>query len=155
MTTEHQPTPEEKAYERLLDEVQERFSRPAEALFYRARDLAYAEHMIRNYIVDEEDFVEAEAKMSAVATALTDRDQEILTQIVRAARAAADSLDPEDYETVAGFRVHPGNLHDWYTLTADMVEHTLEEENARRRAREDPENVRRRVREDPSNIPFY
>ncbi len=135
MTPEHQTTLQESAYWRMLDEVWETLSWPAQALFRKASTLAYEWHMQRSYFPDAE---EAWDKMGFVAEGLIDRDQELLTRIVRAARTAANSLDPEDDETVAGFRVHPANLHRWYEMTAQEIERTLRKENARRRAMKDP-----------------
>ena len=141
MRTDHQKTQEEKAYWRLLDEARVRLSWPAHALFCLADNLAYAEYMVPNYIASEEDYDEADDKMRFVAAGLTDGDFELLTAIVRAAKAAASSVEPDDYETIAGVREHPANLRLWYGNTAAMLEETLREERARRVAMQDPSYI--------------
>lgn len=129
-------TSEEEAYFRLLDEAGEELSWPARALFSLADYLAYGSWMVHNSVFAMEEYEEAEVKMGFVAAGLTDRDQELLARIVHAARRAADSFDPDDHETVAGYRVHPADIHGWHKMTAGRIESTIKEENSRRRDRE-------------------
>lgn len=62
-------------------------------------------------MVATEETYEAEDKTGFVAAALTDRDQELLTEIVCAARTAVSLPAPEDYETIAGYSVSPAEVH--------------------------------------------
>ena len=139
-------TPEEEAYVQLLEETWEGLSWPAQALLVVARDFAFGEWMVHNIMYTEEDYDEAEIKMGFVAAGLTDRDQELLARIVSAARTAAGSFDPDDNETVAGFRVHPADIHHWHKMTAERIEGAMKEEDARRRDREKRSRIRRRAR---------
>jgi hypothetical protein len=40
--------------------------------------------------------------------------------------AAAASVDADDYESLAGYRVYSGDLHYYYTMVSSMVERTLQ-----------------------------
>ena len=126
MTPRHQSTREEEAYWRLLDENWYVLSRPARTLFRKAYGVTYADYMVHNLIVGPEDYEKAEAKMFFAAQELTGRDHELLTEIMCAAEAAAASLDPDDLHTIAGYCVYVGNLHDWYKMTAAMLEEYLD-----------------------------
>ena len=85
-------------------------------------------------MVATEGTYEAEDKMGFVAAALTDRDQERPMEILCAARMAVSLLDPEDHETIAGYRVGPAEVRHWHEFTAGIVEPKRREESARRRA---------------------
>jgi hypothetical protein len=66
-------------------------------------------------------------KMRRAAADLTGRDCEILAELVRAAKTAAASINADDYETLAGYRVYRGNLHRYYGMVSGMVEDILQE----------------------------
>jgi hypothetical protein len=152
MTTEYEKTPEEKGYERLLNEAWETLTWPAQALFVWAEELAHLEGINRDFETSFEYYHMTTDNISFVARGLTDRDQELLAEIVRAARTAADSRDPGEGETLVGSFASPKEIHHWHKWTADRIESTLKTENARRHAAQ--EDARRRAAEDPSTITF-
>lgn len=131
MTTErqgkHQGTQEERAYGRLLDEVWEVLSEPARTVLREAQSAAYATNLMTNYSFQPEEFDEAMEKMHVAAAELTDREHKLLARLWRAALGAAASVDPEDFEPLAGYRVYRGGLHHYYRMTSAMIEKTLEE----------------------------
>ena len=142
MTTEHQTTPEEETYGRLLDEMWEELSEPARTIIGEAQSAAYAANMVRSACFQPEEYDGAMEKMRLAAAKLTDRDCELLRAHVRAALLACASVDPFDQDSLAGYRVYSANLHDYYRMVADMVtdilwhrEHLLTRE---RLAQEDP-----------------
>ncbi len=58
---------------------------------------------------------------------LTDRNREHLTQLER----AVGTLDPEDHETVTGYRLSPADVHHGQALAGeDIVERMLRGESA-------------------------
>jgi hypothetical protein len=150
MTTEHQTTREEKAYGRLLEEKEDMLSEAVRTILSEAQSAAYAECMVHNYCFQPEEYDEAMEKMSLAAAKLTDREHQLLAKIWRAALAAAASVDAEDYESLAGYRVYSGNLHHYYRLVSSMIEMTLQ-------ARKD-EELRKELAErepvDDSEVPF-
>ena len=128
MTTEHQRTPEEEAYDRLLDEIWEELSEPARAMIEKAQAAAYAAHLVRSYNFQWHiEFDEYMDKMRLAAVELTAGENKILARVWRAALAAAASIDSEDFETLAGYRVYSGNLHWYYRMVSNMVERILQE----------------------------
>ncbi len=134
MTTEYHVTPEERAFDHLIGEQWGALTEEARAVLKQANWAAYAECMVRNYCFSEEEYEEATEKMCIAAAGLTDREHKVLARIRRAALDAASSLDSEDFETPAGFRVHPGDVHQYYRMLSDMVKYALQ--NKRR-----PEDV--------------
>ena len=126
MTIEHQATPEEEAYGRLLDEIWGMLSEPARAVLREAHSAAYAANMVHSYSFGPEEYEEAMQKMRYAAAELTDRELELLAKLWRAALAAAASIDPDD-ETVVGHKVDRGNLHRYYRMFSGMVEEILQE----------------------------
>ncbi len=125
MTTECQMTPEEEAYGRILEEKEEMLSEVACNILAEAESVAYAEYMVRNYCFQPEEYDEAMEKMRLAAAKLTDWDRELLAELVRAAKAAAASIDPDD-ATPAGRGVYLGYFHHYYKMVSDMVEYTLQ-----------------------------
>ena len=125
MTTEHQTTPEEEAYERLLEEKWEMLSGAARNLVNEALSAAYIHHLIRNAIFDPADYEEAMEKMHCAATKITGEDLELLARLWRLALAAAASIDPHD-STLAGFRVDAADFHGYYRMLSGMVEEVVE-----------------------------
>src|SRR3712207_743086 len=87
----HENTLEEKAYESLLDEKLEKLSEAARSIIGRAHTEAYASWMIPNVIYYPEEYNEAVERMRLAATRITQRDREILAEIVRAGYLAASS----------------------------------------------------------------
>src|SRR5215211_6202655 len=126
MTPEYQMTPEEEAYGQLLDETWEMLSEPARTVIGEAQSAAYAECMVHNYCFQPEEYDEAMEKMRLAAAKLTDSEYQLLAKIWRAALAAAASVDADDYESLAGHKVHSGDLHYYYRMVSSMVERTLQ-----------------------------
>jgi hypothetical protein len=150
MTTEHQPTPEEEAYGQLLDETWELFSGAARTVIREAQSAAYAANMVRSYCFQPEENDEAMEKLRLSAAKLTDRECKQLAELWRAALAAAASIDSEDFEALAGYRVYSGNLHRYYRMVSSMVEKTLQEKKLAELQKEHAEWQT----EDISDIPF-
>jgi hypothetical protein len=145
MTTEHQTTREEEAYGRLLDEIWEKLSEPARAVIEEAQSAAYAANMVRSYCFQPEEYEEAMDKMRLATVGLTDGEHKLLAMFWRAALAAAASIDSEDFETLAGYRVYSGDLHWYYRMFSGMVEKILEEKRLAELRKEiveqEPENI--------------
>jgi hypothetical protein len=127
VTTEHQRTREEEAYGELFDEILEKLSEPARTLIGEAHSAAYADNMVSSCCFQLGEYEEAMEKMRLAAAELTEREHELLTRLWRAALVAAASIDPNDFETLAGYRVYRGNLHYYWRMFSDMVEKTLQE----------------------------
>jgi hypothetical protein len=102
-------------------------SEPARAVFGEAQSAAYATFLVRNYCFQPEEYDEAMEKMSVAAAGLSDREHKLLAKLWRAALVAAATVDSEDFETLAGYRVYRGDLHHYYRMTAGMIERTLQE----------------------------
>ncbi len=96
MTNTHQTTPEEEAYERLLDENWETLSEAARSIIKEAHSAAYVDRMVRNYCYSDEEYQEAMEKMSLAAGDLSNRECKLLMELVRRAIYASASLDPFD-----------------------------------------------------------
>ena len=151
MTTELQETQQEKAYEQFRDQYWEGLSEPARTLISEAQSAAYAAHMVRNYCFQwPEEHDEAAEKMRLAAARLTEREHKLLAKLWRVALAAAASIDPDDYETLAGYRVYRGDLHWYYRMFSGMVEGTLQE----KKIAEDRKKSAELEPEDPEDIPF-
>jgi hypothetical protein len=91
-----------------------------------AHSAAHAECMVHNYCFQPEEYDEAIEKMRLAAAKLTDSEHQLLAKIWRAALAAAASIDADDYESLAGYRVYSGDLHYYYRMASSMVERTLQ-----------------------------
>lgn len=126
MTTEHQTTREEEAYWRLLKEKEDMLSERVRTILSEAELAAYSEHMVHNYSFSPEEYEEAMEKMRLAAVNLTDREHELLAKIWRASLAAAASIDANDFESLAGYRVYSGDLHWYYRTQSSMIERTLQ-----------------------------
>jgi hypothetical protein len=128
MATEYQATPEEEAYGRLLEEKWELLSEAARTMANEARLAAYATYMVHGYCgFQQEEYEEAMEKMRVAAAELSGHECELLAKLWRAALAAAASIDSEDFETLAGYRVYSGDLHWYYRMLSGIVEKILEE----------------------------
>lgn len=165
MTIEHQRTPEQNAYGRLLKETEQILSEAAWTLLGEAENAAYGQHLVRSYAYMPEEYVEAMKKMHLAAAELTNRDREHLSELWRAALAAAASIDPDDFETLAGYRVYSGDLHRYYKMVSGMIEdilhkdaaetiRNLEEKLAEWEAETRQAETSEREPEDLSDIPF-
>ena len=145
MTTEHQTTPEEEAYRRLLDEIRKMLSEPARAVIEEAQSAAYAANMVHSYCFQPEEYEQTMEKMRLTTAELSNRECELLAKLWRAALAAAASIDSEDFETLAGYRVYSGDLHWYYRMFSGMVEKILEEKRLAELRKEiveqEPENI--------------
>jgi DNA-binding transcriptional regulator PaaX len=150
MTTEHQTTREEEAYRRLLKEKKDMLSEAARTIHSEAQSVAYALCMVHNYSFQFEEYEEAIEEMRLAAAKITDSEHQLLAKIWRGALAAAASVDADDYETLAGYKVHSGDLHHYYRMVSSMIEETLQ-------AKKDDE-VRREIADqepvDDSELPF-
>lgn len=127
MTTEHQTTPEEETYGRLVEEAREVFSTAAATILTEAEGAAYGDNLIRSYIFGPEEYEEAMDKMRLAAVELTDREHELLAKLWRAALAAAASIDPEDDTPVAYYKARQGDFHWYYRMLSGMVQEILQE----------------------------
>lgn len=177
MTTEHKMTAEEEAYYDLLDEKRDEVTEAARGLFGIAQNCAYAYNLCRNYSFQAEEFYMADHNMLYLARALTARDREVLAEVAQAAKTASDSLDKDDRETPAGFRICVANLHYYYALISEMVGKALkptdrweidsaqfelwraygewyEEWCAQAKAEAEALSAKRRSDESPEDLPF-
>jgi hypothetical protein len=150
MTTEHQTTWEEEAYGRFLEEKEDMLSEAARTILSEAQSAAYAECMVHNYCFQPEEYDEAMEKMRLAAAKLTDREHQLLANIWRAALAAAASVDADDYESLAGYKVCSGDLHYYYRMVSSMIEGTLQAKKDDERRRE----IAQREPVDDSDLPF-
>jgi hypothetical protein len=151
MTTEHQTTPEEEALERLLNENWETLSEMARTVFTEAEAAAYGAHLVHNYCFQwDGEYDEALEKMRLAAAELTDHDHQLLATIWRAALAAAASVDADDLETLAGYRVYSGDLHYCYRMISRMIERTLQD----KKVDEAQKKIAKREPVDDSDLPF-
>jgi hypothetical protein len=135
MTNEHRSTPEEEAYGRLVIEKWETLSEAARTVLSEAQTAAYGAFMVYNCGFQwPQEHDEAMERMSIAAANLTDREHQLLAKIWRAALAAAASVDADDFESLAEFRVYSGDLHSYYRMVSGMIERTLQKkiEEARR-----------------------
>ncbi len=155
MTTEHQMTPEEEAYDQLLHEIWEGLSEQARTLVREAQRAAYAAHMVRSYCFQWDiEYDETTDRMRLAATGLTDREHKLLAKLWHLALAAAASVDANDYETLTGHRVYRGNLHSYYRMLSGMIEEVLGEILLERREAEIRQQLAEREPEDISDLPF-
>lgn len=148
MTNESQTkaTPEEEAFERLLNEKGDSLSKPARDLLVEAYWTARVAHMIRSRCYQPEEYEEAMENMRSAGAEVTDHDLKLLSEIWRAALSAAASIDPEDFETPAGPLAYRGNLHCHYRMLSGMVEEiwlerTLEFRRRRQNRRQETSEI--------------
>ena len=150
MTDEHQTTPEEEAYWRLVDEKWDELSEAARAVWQEADGLAHAQHLVNSYCVQLQEFDEADERMKHAAADLTDRDCELLRDYVRAAMRACASVDRFDFVTSAGWRVYSADLHRYYLMMSGMATDALRH----RRHLISMERLAQEPPIDESDIPF-
>jgi hypothetical protein len=100
-------------------------SEAARTLLDEANLLSYKETLTAGYGVCQEEYEEAMHKISLEATRLTARDRDHLAKIVRACKAAASSIDPDD-QTPAGYRACRVDVHWYYEMLFEKVDEALE-----------------------------
>jgi hypothetical protein len=132
MTTEHQLTPEEEAFDRLLDEKWMLLSEYARELIGLALHEAYKDNLIRTYCYQPLEYFMGMEDMVRLAGELSDQEREIIAAVGRAASAAAAAIDPED-ETPVGHKVCRGDVHDYYEMVSGMTKKALEPKTDRER----------------------
>jgi chromosome segregation ATPase len=125
-TNGYPSTREEDALDQLSKMNKEALSGAARTILGEADAAAYAEYLLHTYMFQPEEYDEAMEKMRLAATELTDRDRQLLAQIVSANKDAASSIDPDD-ETLAGYRVYQGDYHWYYSMFAGMVDEVLKD----------------------------
>jgi hypothetical protein len=125
LTTEHQTTREEKAYKRKIEENEDMLSEAVRTILSEAEMEAYKFNLCRNYAYQPEEYDEAMEKMRLAAVELTDDECRLLSQLWHAALAAAASIDADDFESLAGYRVYSGNLHRYYRMVSGMIDKIL------------------------------
>ena len=136
MKNEHRTTREEEAYGRILDVQYETLSEAARTVLSEAEAEAYRAHMVSSYAYQGDiEYDETMEKMRLAAVELTEDECRLLSKIWHAALAAAASIDADDFESLAGYRVYSGDLHRYYRMLSGMIEEILQEkkfEEARR-----------------------
>jgi hypothetical protein len=133
MTTEHQRTPEEEAFDRLLDEKWTLLSEHARELIGLALHEAYKYNLIHNYAYQPFEYFMCMADMVRLAGELDDQDREFSAEVGRAATAAAAALNPEDERPAGGHRVCIGDVHRYYDMVSGMIVEALEPRTDRER----------------------
>jgi hypothetical protein len=119
-------TTEEEALGEVVALNKEVLSEAARTLLDEASLAACKMHLAHSYSFCPAEYEEIMQKMCLEATRLTDRDREHLAKIVRAGKAAASSIDPDD-ETPAGYRYWRGDLHWYYEMISSMVDEVLQD----------------------------
>ena len=125
-TNKYQPTPEEETCDKLLEEAKETLSGPALYIVEGIRKVAYEVWLIRNPPIGIEDIELAKQSWRFSATKLTLKDFESLISIMRAAKAAEDSINSED-PTYIGYKIPRGYVHSYYNWIASYLEEILDE----------------------------
>jgi hypothetical protein len=155
MTSEHQATQEERAFDQLLDEQWGLLSEAGRTVFIEAEGAAYAAFMVSTYSFDWPfECDEAFEKMRLAAAELTDREHKLLATFWRAALSAAASIDSEDFETLTGYRVYRVHLHRYYRMFSEMIEDVLEEKWLEKLEAEREKELAEQEPVDFSNLPF-
>jgi hypothetical protein len=127
MTHEHQTTREEEAYWRLLEEKEDMLSEAARNVLSEAQSAADKAYMVSSYCFQWDlEYDWAMEKINLAAAKLTDSEHQLLAMIWRGALAAAASVDADDFESLAGYRVYSGHLHRYYRMVSSMIEGTLQ-----------------------------
>src|SRR5215212_10034128 len=132
MTTEHQRTPEEEAFDRLLDEKWNLLSEDARKLLKVAHNEAYKFNLVSSYGYQPFEYFMGMEDMVRLAGQLGDQEHEFIAEVGRAATAAAAALDPED-ERPAGHKVCIGDVHRYYDMVSGMIEEALDPKTDRER----------------------
>jgi hypothetical protein len=130
MTTQHQKTPEEETFDRLIEDNWETLSEAARTIIKIAASIADDQHMVHNVYTEWECYDDVMLKMRRAVDELTEQEHKILVQVWCAALAAASSIDPEDFETLAGHKVYRANLHGYYRTASGLIEMILREKRS-------------------------
>jgi hypothetical protein len=135
-------TREEEAFGRLLDEKVQLLSTAANTVLGEAHTLAYKDCIVPSYGLQLEEIWEHEEKIRLATADLTDRDRELLAEIAHAAKAAADSIDPNDM-THLGYGRYRRDHYWFYATEAEMIEIALRRFKARNEDTQGVQYVRR------------
>ena len=119
-------TPEEEALGEVVALNKEVLSEAARTLLDEASLAACKMHLAHSYSFCPAEYEEIMQKMRLEATRLTDRDRELLAEIVRACEAAASSIDPND-KTPAGYKVCRRDVRWHHEMISSMVDEVLQE----------------------------
>jgi hypothetical protein len=134
MTIEHQKTAEERALQQLVDEGGEALSEAGRTVLGQALDISFkaffGQACGRMYMPEE--YEGDMEEMRRAAAELAEDDFVGLAKIWRSALAAAASVDPYDFETLAGHRVYAGDLHRCYRLLSSRLEEVRDAERKKR-----------------------
>jgi hypothetical protein len=110
LTSEHQRTREQEAYEQYLEEKKQVLSGPARTILREAKATAYAANMVHSYSFQPEEYEEAMDRMRLAAVDITSHDCELLAKLWRAALAAAASIAP-DQTPAPGHKLTREDVH--------------------------------------------
>ncbi len=150
MPTEHQITPEERAFHHLRLEQREQLSETALTVLQGAYEVAYNANMMPSMSFGPPDADEIMEEVYPAAAELSDHECKQLTRIWCAALSAAASVDPDDYETLIHYRVYRADLHDFYRHFSGLVEGIVR----KKRYAEIQKEVAERKPPDGEDIPF-
>ena len=154
MTNQHRTTREEEAYGRLLDEKWETLSEAARTALSEAQAAAYRAYMVSSCSFQwDMEYDEAMEKMDLAAVELTEDECRVLSKLWHAALAAAASIDADDFESLAGYRVYSGHLHRYYRMLSGMIE-TILQEKILEKETELREELAQREPIDYTDVPF-
>ena len=109
----------------------------------RQAELAsYLDFLVHSRFHEPAEYEEAMEKMRLAATQITDRDHKLLTRLRHAARAAADSIDPDDDRPGVRYKSRRGAYHGYYLIISFMIQLTFEErKTAEEQLSEEPQVV--------------
>jgi hypothetical protein len=123
--TEYVETAEEKAFGALWDEKRAEITEAARHIVGLAEGCSYIHYCCRNYCVQDEEELTDWHNLLCLAYLLTQHDREALSEVAQAAKAASDSLDKDDFDTPAGYRISISDRHCYYAMISEMVEEAL------------------------------
>lgn len=126
MPNKYQATPEEETCDKLLAEAKETLSGPALYIVEGIQKVNYEVWRIRNRPIGIEDIELAKQSWRFSATKLTLKDFESLINIMRAAKAAEDSINPDD-PTYIKDGIPRGSVLSYYGWIAGSLEGILDE----------------------------
>ena len=126
MTNKYQATPEEETCDKLLEEAKETLSGPALYIVEGIQKVNYEVWRIRNRPIGIEDMYLAKQSWRFSATKLTLKDFESLINIMRAAEAAEDSINPDD-PTYIEHGIPRESVLSYYGWIAGSLEWILDE----------------------------
>jgi hypothetical protein len=121
----YQNTPEEEAYERLLEEKGTTLSEAARNAFEEAAKAAYKWNFVQWIIFDMEEYWITE-KTRLAAAGMTAQDRETLAELARASSLAALSIDSDD-ETPVARKVERRDIRKYHEMLSDMLNELIQE----------------------------